>query len=45
MNIAKLSSSRLVNYLSPSKTELAIILIITTHPNPPGKEEWLVDSQ
>ena len=39
MNIAKLSSSRLVNYSSPSQTELAMILIMTTHPNPPGKEE------
>ena len=29
----------LVGYSSPSQTELAMILIMTTHPNPPGKED------
>ena len=52
MNIAKLSSSRLVNYSSPSQTELALILIITTQPHPPRKvkmqleidHQWKVDN-
>ena len=49
MNIAKLSSSRLVNYSSPSQTKLALILIFITLPRKIKMQleidhQWKVDN-